>query len=308
MDEDEGARNGLSILHKNSAFPALYTAKYARPILWTPFVTEPKLPLGQNSGYPSKYQPELLYPILRSESRESFGVDELPFSGTDIWNAWELTWLGPRDLPVAATAEIRIPADTPNLIESKSLKLYLNSFAMSRFDNLAAVRKTIIADLTECAGGPVGVRVALVAETEANNVFRLPGLCLDTLPVTCDTFEVDAALLTVDPDSAVDEDLHTHLLRSLCPVTAQPDIGSLVVHYRGPRIDPESLLQYVVSFRNHNDFHEACIERMFVDILDRCKPEKLSVYARYQRRGGIDINPYRSNFDERPRNLRLWRQ
>jgi 7-cyano-7-deazaguanine reductase len=136
----------------------------------------------------------------------------------------------------------------------------------------------------------------------------LPGRCLDALSVTCDTWELDAGLLQADPGTIVEEDLYTHLLRSLCPVTQQPDFGSVSVHYRGPRIDPASLLRYVVSFRQHEDFHEACVERMFADISRCCKPERLSVYAHYQRRGGIDINPYRSNFDEQPRDLRLWRQ
>lgn len=278
----------------------------------TRFVTEHTLPLGQKTGYPNKYQPDLLFAIARREGRHSIIVrqpdGELPFHGSDIWNAWELTWLGPGDLPVAATAEIRIPANTENLIESKSLKLYLCSFAMSRFESPAKVGDIIAKDLAACAAGPVEVQVALVADTEAHTASRLPGACLDTLTVSCNSWEVDAALLKSDPSTVVQEELHSHLLRSLCPVTAQPDIGSIAIHYRGPKIDPASLLQYIVSFREHSDFHEACIERMFVDILDRCRAEKLSIYARFQRRGGIDINPFRSNFEVRPRNLRLWRQ
>ncbi len=271
-------------------------------------MTDPTLPLGQDTAYPSQYEPDVLFAIVRSESRGRWGPGELPFHGTDIWNAWDLTWLGPGGTPVVATAEISIPANSENLIESKSLKLYLGSFAMSRFAGATAVAEVLIADLGDCAGGEVEVRVSDITETDANIVSRLPGICLDDLSVDCDSFEVDAALLKSDPTTLIEEDLHTHLLRSLCPVTAQPDIGSLAIHYRGPRIDPESLLRYVVSYREHNDFHEACIERMFMDILDRCKPEKLSVYARYQRRGGIDINPFRSNFEDTPRNMRLWRQ
>ena len=275
-------------------------------------MTDPTLPLGRKTGYPNKYQPDVLFAIARDESRQAFlfgeGAGELPFHGTDIWNAWDLTWLGPGDLPAVATAQVRIPAASPSLVESKSLKLYLGSFAMSQFDSPAVVSDTITKDLAACVGGPVEVHIAQVSETEANTVFRLPGTCLDTLAVNCSRWEVDAALLKCDPDTAVHEELHSHLLRSLCPVTAQPDIGSLVIHYHGPAIDHASLLQYIVSFREHNDFHEACIERMFVDILDRCHAEKLSIYARYQRRGGIDINPFRSNFEYLPRNLRLWRQ
>jgi 7-cyano-7-deazaguanine reductase len=209
---------------------------------------------------------------------------------------------------VAASAEIRIPANTENLIESKSLKLYLGSFAMSQFESPARVGDIIARDLAACAGGPVEVQVESVTDTEARTVFPLPGTCLDTLTVSCNTWEVDAALLKSDPSTEIEEVLHSHLLRSLCPVTGQPDIGSIVIHYSGPKIDPASLLQYIVSFREHNDFHEACIERMFVDILRSCHAEKLSIYARYLRRGGIDINPFRSNFEDRPRNLRLWRQ
>jgi 7-cyano-7-deazaguanine reductase len=271
-------------------------------------VTHAKLPLGRNTRYPDQYEPDVLFPIPRAESREALALQPLPFHGVDIWNAWELTWLDGGNMPVAATAEMRFPADTPNLIESKSLKLYLNSFAMTSFNSSDTVEETIGRDLAAAAGGPVGVHVKPAANTEADSVARLPGFCLDELSVRCDTWDVDAELLLADPEVPVEEDLYTHLLRSLCPVTAQPDIGSLAVHYRGPKIDPASLLRYVVSFRQHDDFHEACVERMFVDILTRCNPEKLSVFARFQRRGGIDINPFRSNFESHPGNQRLWRQ
>lgn len=271
-------------------------------------MTDRTLPLGRETGYPSKYQPDLLCPIPRSEGRAPFLSGPLPFDGADLWNAWELTWLGAGDLPVAATAEISIPADSPNLIESKSLKLYLNSFAMSRFNKAAEVEQLIADDIRQCAGRDVTVDVRMPAETDAKAISQLPGLCLDTLPVTCTNWDVNAALLLIEPDSEAEEDLYSHLLRSLCPVTGQPDSGSLAIHYRGPRIDPASLLQYIVSFREHSDFHEACIERMFVDILSRCRPERLSIHARYQRRGGIDINPFRSNFLQTTENTRLWRQ
>ena len=269
---------------------------------------DPKLPLGEDSEYPNKYAPDLLCPIPRLDSRECLGIGELPFHGSDIWNAWDLTWLGPDNRPVVATAEFRVPAESPNLIESKSLKLYVNSFSMSQYDSPAIIASTLTTDLSACAGAPVDVEVNEIGETEARNVFRLPGLCIDSLPVRCETWEVDPGLLACDPDEIVEEFLYSHLLRSLCPVTAQPDIGSLAVHYRGPRIDSSSLLKYIVSFREHNDFHEACVERMFVDLMDRCRCEDLSVFARYQRRGGIDINPFRSNFENQSRNPRLWRQ
>ena len=266
-------------------------------------MTEPTLPLGQETGYSSEYDPALLFAIARAESREAYASGPLPFDGVDIWNAWELTWLGRGNLPVVATLEIRVPATTPNLIESKSLKLYLNSYSMSQFDNSSAVCASIAKDLSACAGADVSVNLDSGAA-----ITILDGLCIDGLDVVCNTWDVDAALLRSDSDEIVANKLHTHLLRSLCPVTNQPDIGSLQLSYEGPRIDPASFLQYVVSFREHNDFHEACVERMFVDILEQCRPTKLSLYARYQRRGGIDINPFRSNFADCPDNPRLWRQ
>jgi len=271
-------------------------------------VTDRKLPLGRETAYPNKYQPDLLFPIARSESRDSYLSGELPFDGADIWNAWELTWLRPGGLPVAATAEITIPANSPNLIESKSLKLYLNSFAMSHFDDAGEVRRRVLEDLGSRVGADISVRIQMLEETEGSAVSQLPGLCLDSKPATATNWEADASLLKIEAGTNVEEDLHSHLLRSLCPVTGQPDIGSIAIHYSGPQIDQTSLLQYIVSFREHNDFHEACIERMFVDVLDRCESEKLSIYARYQRRGGIDINPFRSNFQQAAENLRLWRQ
>lgn len=272
-------------------------------------VKQSNLPLGQKADYPHKYAPEVLCPIARAENRATLGIEEkLPFSGVDIWNAWDLTWLGPRDLPRVATAEIHVPADSPFLVESKSLKLYLNSFAMSSFDSATNVAETIARDLAPCVAAPVKVSVLPVSGTEARQAARLAGTCIDHLDVMCSDWDVNANLLQADPANIVTEDLHSHLLRSLCPVTAQPDMGSLQISYRGPRIDQEGLLRYIVSFREHNDFHEACIERMFVDLLDRCDCKELTIHARYQRRGGIDINPLRTNSREAPLNLRLWRQ
>jgi 7-cyano-7-deazaguanine reductase len=296
----------LGILHKNSAIPAPMLQNTREFFRRARFVTNIRPPLGQETAYPSHYDPSVLFPIARADSRAAFLSGKPGFDGVDLWNAWELTWLGAGNRPAVATAEIRVPASSPNLVESKSLKLYLNSYSMSQFESADAVAKTMAEDLTACAGGTVDVRVDLIGNRQ--NVARLPGQCLDTLDVTCDQWEVEPLLLQADTKTIVHEELYTDLLRSLCPVTSQPDIGSLAVHYQGPRIDPRSLLKYVVSFREHNDFHEACIERMFVDIEARCHPEKLSVYARYQRRGGIDINPFRSNFETQPRNARIWRQ
>ncbi len=272
-------------------------------------MNEMNLPLGRETDYPQKYAPEVLCPIARSESRVPLELgDELPFSGVDIWNAWELTWLGPGDLPGVATAEIHVPADSPCIVESKSFKLYLNSFAMSSFDSETAVAEAIARDLAPCVGAPVKVSVLPVSGTEARQPARLAGTCLDDLEVTCSDWDVNADLLQADPSDVITEDLHSHLLRSLCPVTAQPDIGSLQISYRGPKIDRAGLLRYIVSFREHEDFHETCIERMFVDLLKRCACEQLTIHARYQRRGGIDINPLRTNSSKSRLNLRLWRQ
>ena len=268
-----------------------------------------ELPLGKTTSYPDRYAPETLCRIDRADSRKRIGLGaDLPFSGVDIWNAWELTWLGKGGQPQSATAEIRIPADSPGIVESKSMKLYLGSFAMSEHASPVAVRDLIATDLGECVGAPVTVRVDLLDATQGRGLRRLPGASLDRLEVACKDWEVDASLLRADASSMVSEDLYSDALRSLCPVTGQPDLASVLVSYQGPRIDRASLLRYIVSYRRHQDFHENCVERMFVDIAERCGAAKLTVYARYQRRGGIDINPFRSNFEAAPANLRLWRQ
>lgn len=268
-----------------------------------------ELPLGKASHYPDQYAPDTLCRIDRADNRSRIGLGPaLPFSGVDIWNAWDLTWLGEDGKPQTATAEIRIPADSPGIPESKSMKLYLGSFAMSRYASHDAVRGLLEADLGHCVGAAVSVRIDTLEGTRARGVQRLPGESLDRLDVACSDWEVEPGLLAADPGTVVREDLHTNALRSLCPVTGQPDLGSVLICYEGPRIDRASLLRYIVSYRRHQDFHESCVERMFVDLLERCSPGKLTVYARYQRRGGLDINPFRSNSEEPARNPRLWRQ
>ncbi len=265
------------------------------------------LPLGRDTGYPDNYAPDLLRPIPRAESRHALGLSgEIPFMGVDIWNAWELTWLGPGGRPVVATAEIIVPADSPNIIESKSLKLYLNSFAMTPVES--GIEDMIRKDLSGCAGDDVDVRVMPLIRNEFRRVSRLAGDCIDNLDVRCSDSEVDPELLHANALQETSEDLYSHLLRSLCPVTGQPDMASLQISYRGPKIDRAGLLRYIVSYRRHSDFHEACVERMFVDLMERCRPKALTVYARYQRRGGIDINPCRSTSPGKPLNRRLWRQ
>jgi 7-cyano-7-deazaguanine reductase len=268
-----------------------------------------EIPLGRNVPYPDHYTPDLLFAVPRADHRATIGLgDDLPFQGVDIWNAWELTWLDPRGMPRVAAAEIRIPADSPRLVESKSLKLYLNSFAMTPFSAADDVAETVRQDLGRCTGADATVQLQPAGATEPSKVATMPGRCLDDLRIDCDASGVDASLLSAAEDSVVSEQLHSHLLRSICPVTAQPDTGSILVDYEGHQIDQSGLMRYIVSFRQHADFHEACVERMFVDILRQCSPSKLTVYARFQRRGGIDINPYRSNTAGRAENLRLWRQ
>ena len=266
-------------------------------------------PLGQASTYPDEYSPDLLYAIARIDSRLALGLEGAPpFSGMDIWNAWDLTWLDMQGQPQVATAEIRVPADSVNLVESKSLKLYLGSVAMSRFESANDLAALLARDLTACTGSDVYVAIRPPVSSDNSGVSRLPGQCIDSLKAHCDAYTVAPELLMADERTLIAEDLHTHCLRSLCPVTGQPDIGSVMISYRGPQIDRASLLRYIVSFRQHQDFHEACVERMFMDIREQCGAEQLSVYARYQRRGGIDINPFRSNFEATIPNTRLWRQ
>lgn len=266
------------------------------------------IPLGRETAYPDTYAPDVLAPIPRADARASLGIsDPLPFDGIDIWNAWEMTWLAPGGRPVTATVEIHVPATSANIVESKSLKLYLNSFSMTEYDGPADVESLIRTDLSSVTGAPVKLDLQTGAP-QASKIDTLPGHCVDGLDVTCQFDRVDPGTLGTRGGGIIEETLHTHVLRSLCPVTSQPDFGSLLVAYRGKPIDREGLLQYVASFRRHNDFHEACVERMFIDIKQRCDCERLSVYARYNRRGGIDINPWRSDTSTTPENLRLWRQ
>ena len=263
-------------------------------------------PLGKPTSYADQYDPDLLFAIPRAESRAALDLgNDLPFNGCDIWTAWELSWLNPAGVPQVASAEILVPTYSPNLIESKSLKLYLGSFAMTKIASADELQRMIASDLNACTDSDVELR--LHSSGEETDIEEFDGSCIDSTDAQCDVYDVDADLLQVG-DEVVAETLHSHLLRSLCPVTDQPDMGSVSVAYKGPKIDAASLLRYIVSFRQHNDFHEACVERMFMDLSRRCNPEQLTVYARYQRRGGIDINPFRSNFEAPPSRMRLRRQ
>ncbi len=267
------------------------------------------LSLGQQSAYISQYTPSLLQPVPRSLNRDDLGLrGELPFQGCDVWTLYELSWLNAKGKPVVAIGEVFVPATSPNLIESKSFKLYLNSFNQTRCDSLEAVQALLVQDLSGCAGAPVSVTL-FTLDQAPHQIAQLPGECIDNLDIEVDGYEFDETLLQgAAGHEIVEETLHSHLLKSNCLVTSQPDWGSVVIHYRGPRLDREKLLRYLISFRQHNEFHEQCIERIFTDLKHFCAPEKLTVHARYTRRGGLDINPFRSDWEPVPANLRLIRQ
>ncbi|WP_323882096.1 NADPH-dependent 7-cyano-7-deazaguanine reductase QueF [Aeromonas caviae] len=267
------------------------------------------LSLGQQSAYISQYTPSLLQPVPRSLNRDDLGLrGELPFQGCDVWTLYELSWLNAKGKPVVAIGEVCVPATSPNLIESKSFKLYLNSFNQTRCDSLEAVQALLVQDLSGCAGAPVSVTL-FTLDQAPHQIAQLPGECIDSLDIEVDGYEFDETLLQgAAGREIVEETLHSHLLKSNCLVTSQPDWGSVVIHYRGPRLDREKLLRYLISFRQHNEFHEQCIERIFTDLKHFCAPEQLTVHARYTRRGGLDINPFRSDWEPVPANLRLIRQ
>ena len=274
--------------------------------------------LGKPSSYTDQYDPALLFPIARAPKRAEIGIaGARSFLGADLWTAFELSWLNLRGKPQVAIAHFTIPCETPNLIESKSFKLYLNSFNGTRMADANAVRERLRADLTEAVwrgaaapGSSVGVRLLGPEQFDQEPVHELDGLSLDRLDVECTQYTPAPELLKITPnEQPVSEVLTSNLLKSNCLVTGQPDWGSVRISYTGDAIDHEGLLRYLVSFRNHNEFHEQCVERIFMDIWTRCKPLKLAVYARYTRRGGLDINPFRtSHAQAMPTNVRTARQ
>ncbi|MDH0302188.1 MULTISPECIES: NADPH-dependent 7-cyano-7-deazaguanine reductase QueF [unclassified Pseudomonas] len=268
-------------------------------------------PLGKSSEYIATYTPSLLFPIPRLAKWAELGVsgEALPWQGVDFWNCFELSWLLPSGKPVVAIGEFAIPCDSPNIIESKSFKLYLNSLNQTVFESVEALQACLVKDLSAAAGKPVAVKVSTLADVEAQGVTALPGQCIDALDVTISNYEQpQPALLRCSVEREVEETVHSHLLKSNCPVTGQPDWGSVVVEYKGRALDHASLLTYLISFRQHADFHEQCVERIYLDLKTLLQPEHLTVYARYVRRGGLDINPYRSTRAISPQNLRLVRQ
>lgn len=266
-------------------------------------------PLGREAAYPEYYDAGLLFPIARAANRAPLGIEEgaLPFVGEDEWHAFEVSWLNARGKPGVAVARFRLPADSPNLIESKSWKLYLNGFNQTRFESRQAVIDTLVNDLSRAAEATVSVELFDV-DHEALSPRRLPGECLDDLDIEVVDYTPSAEHLRVD-EVIVEETLYSHLLKSNCPVTGQPDWGSVLIRYRGPRLDREGLLRYLIGYRQHQDFHEHCVEHIFMDLMERARPQRLLVLARYVRRGGLDISPWRATPGERPPEpLRLARQ
>ena len=294
----------------------------------SPARTPEQSQLGKAVAYPDQYAPQVLFPIARQPQRGELGMaagGALPFTGVDLWTGYELSWLNPRGKPQVALVQVTVPCETPCIVESKSFKLYLNSFSNSRFTSADAVRARIAADVGAAVWQPVapesqqtargapptvGVRLVLPEQFAAQTVQELEGLSLDRLDVECTEYEPAPQWLRANAaEGAVTETLTSHLLRSNCPVTQQPDWGDIQISYSGAPIDQEGLLRYIVSLRNHNGFHEHCVERMFMDILRRCHPSRLTVYARYTRRGGLDINPLRTNHPGPiPPNVRTARQ
>ena len=269
------------------------------------------LTLGKSTDDRDTYDASLLQGVPRSLNRDPLGLraDALPFVGGDIWTLYELSWLNARGLPQVAVGQVELDHASLNLVESKSFKLYLNSFNQTKFTSLEEVQHTLERDLRACAQGNVTVALYRLNELEGQPVAHFNGTCIDDQDIEVDNYEFSAGYLeNAASGKIVEETLVSHLLKSNCLITHQPDWGSVQIQYRGPKIDREKLLRYLVSFRHHNEFHEQCVERIFSDIQRFCQPETLSVYARYTRRGGLDINPWRTNTDFVPATGRLVRQ
>lgn len=266
------------------------------------------LSLGKATEYKETYSPELLQAVPRSMNRVELNLTtDLPFSGTDRWNGYELSWLNPKGKPKVAIMRCEVPVTSPNLVESKSFKLYLNSFNQSYFDSTESVAEALTKDLSQCAGQQVKITLFKPAEFSQMQIASFDAFCIDDLDIEVKDYQLEPSNLTVGSEQ-VEETLSSDLLKSNCLITNQPDWGSVFIRYQGQQINHEGLLRYLISFRQHNEFHEQCVERIFCDIMSQCKPNKLSVYARYTRRGGLDINPFRSNFEQIYPEVRLARQ
>lgn len=267
-------------------------------------------PLGKKSPYINQYAPELLFPIPRLGKRDEIGVPtNLPFYGFDTWNAYEVSWLNPKGKPVVAMVQFDISCTSTNIIESKSFKLYLNSFNNTVFESMDSVHSTLERDIQQALDGEAVIKLFELKQLDDLGISSFSGHCLDTQDISCECYTVNPAFLKADVTEQVSESLYSDLLKSNCLVTGQPDWGSVFIQYTGSKINHEGLLRYIVSFRDHNEFHEQCVERIFMDIMRHCHPESLTVEARYTRRGGLDINPIRSTEHIKPAsNKRMARQ
>lgn len=266
-------------------------------------------PLGKTTTYSQHYDPSLLYPIPRTLAREAIGLkDPLPFQGADLWTAYELSWLSKKGQPLLAIADILVPLTTPQIAESKSVKLYLNSYSQTAFASPQEVQEKIEKDLSSCSGGPVKVRLILQEDFPKEQIESWNGICLDHLDIDYHDYQRSPKILENSAHSHgshVQETLYTYLFKSHCLVTGQPDWAGIKISYEGPRIDPKAVSRYLVSYRLHSGIAEQCVEQIFMDIWQACTPKNLTVYGRFTRRGGIDINPFRTNYQDIPKNLRL---
>jgi 7-cyano-7-deazaguanine reductase len=256
--------------------------------------SEREMLLGKSTPVIEEYTPALLYPIPRAQGRARLGLDQtLPFAGADLWHAYEMSWLDAAGKPVVRVGRFTIAASSPSMVESKSFKLYLNSLNNTRFSSEAELLAIVVKDISAVAGAEVRLELHDPADPVLAGA-ALAGHCLDDLPLTSSALDYDQELLRIRSGEVVQERLYSHLLRSLCPVTGQPDWATVWLHYSGAALDHSSLLDYIVSYRQHQEFHEQCVERMFLDIQRRCAPQFLHIQAFYTRRGGLDINPFRS--------------
>jgi len=267
-------------------------------------------PLGKVSSYITQYTPSLLYAIPRKSKRDEINIPNLlPFYGFDTWNAYEVSWLNIKGKPIVAIIQFDIACNSTNIIESKSFKLYLNSFNNTQFNSADEVITTLQTDITRAVNGEVSIHLFEIDAFSQQSIINFTGECLDQYDITCNTYTINPDYLKCNIHKKVEEVLYSNLLKSNCLVTGQPDWGSVQISYKGSAIDKPGLLQYIVSFRNHNEFHEQCVERMFMDIMQYCQPDCLTIEARYTRRGGLDINPIRSTEKIMPaKNIRMARQ
>lgn len=266
-------------------------------------------PLGKVTEYKTSYDPGLLFPIPRKQTRETLGYEKsIPFSGYDLWTAYEISWLNSNGKPCIAILRMEVPCDSAFIVESKSLKLYFNALNHTRFENAEKFKETIQLDIENAVRSKVKIDLIQPDNWNELHLANFPGVTIDNEDVTPVDHSLNEELLTLDSSQVVEETLYSHLLRSNCPVTSQPDWASVCIHYVGPKLNHAGLLEYLISFRTHNEFHEQCVERIFRDISAKCSPQKLTVYARFTRRGGIDINPVRSNEAFKVEEWRIVRQ